>query len=215
MPARVVEFRAVSSIDPKDSVSVDFDLFVDPDAESKIYKVPLRLQYSDLLRKNYSKTLTVALVVGDEPDLSIYVDSSTIYTAGNTGEITVKIVNKGLTNIKFLNVNLDKASGYRLLSADNVYIGNIDSDDYETVDFKLSVEDTASKSLVLPLSIEYKDANNKNYKSKVNLELPLYTSSEARKLGLVQSSNSSIFIIVIIVAIVGFFGYRIWRKRKK
>ncbi len=207
--------KVISEIDAQSIVPLEFSLMVDPDAKSKVYKVPLKMQYSDILNKNHSKTLTIALVVGAEPDLSVYVDSTTVYNAGKTGEVTVKIVNKGLTDIKFLNVKLDKTEGYKVLSPYEVYIGNIDSDDYETADFKFSVEKKIKDKVALPLTIEYKDANNQDYKKKVNLELPIYTSSEAEKLGLVKGNGKIKWIAILVVIAGGFFGYRMWRKKHR
>jgi len=207
--------KVISAIDAQSSASLEFNLLVDPDAKSKVYKVPLVIQYSDILNKNQSKTLTIALVVGVEPDISVYVDTTTVYTAGKTGEVSVKIVNKGLTDIKFLNVKLDKAEGYKALSPYEVYIGNIDSDDYETADFKINVDKKSKEKIILPLTIEYKDANNQEYTKKLSIELPIYTNSEAKKLGLIENDNKGIIFVILIIAVVGFFAYRRWKKRRK
>ncbi len=207
--------KVISAIGPQATLPLEFNLLVDPDAKSKAYKVPLRIEYSDVLNKNYSKTRTITLIVGVEPDLSVYVDTTTVYSAGKTGEVSVKIVNKGLTDIKFLNVKLDKAEGYKVLSPYEVYIGNIDSDDYETADFKINVDKASKEKVILPLTIEYKDANNQEYTKKVSLELPLYTNSEAKKLGLVENGNKGILFAILIIAVVGFFAYRMWKKRRK
>ena len=207
--------KVISFIDAQATSALEFNLIADPDAKSKVYKVPLRLQYSDILNKNYSKTLIVALVVGVEPDISVYVDTTSVYTAGSTGDISVKIVNKGLSDLKFLNVKLDKSEKYKVLSPYEVYIGNIDSDDYETADFKLSIDKTKDKKLVLPLAIEYKDANNQEYTKNMNIELTLYTKSEAKKLGLIEGNGTSWIFAVIILLAAGFFAYRFWKKRRK
>ena len=207
--------KVISYMEPQSSKSIEFELLVDPDAASKSYKIPLTVRYSDALNKNYNRSNIVTLVVGGEPDVSVYIDSSTIYNAKSAGEITVKIVNKGLPDMKFVNVKLLNGSKYRIISPSEVYIGNIDSDDYETADFKLYIEKASDKKVVLPLAVEYKDANNKNYKNVINLELPLYSSSEAKKLGLVKGNGSFKWIVIIVLAAAGFFGYRFWKKRKK
>ena len=178
-------------------------------------KIPLTIRYSDALNKNYNRSSIVTLIVGGEPDVSIYIDSSTIYKSKSAGEITVKIVNKGLPDMKFVNVKLSNSSRYRVISPSEVYIGNIDSDDYETADFKLYIERVSDKKITLPLAVEYKDANNKNYKNVVSLELPLYSSSEAKRLGLTEGNGSFKWIVLIVLAVGGFFGYRIWKKRRK
>jgi len=207
--------KVIPFIDAQALSALEFNLIADPDAKSKVYKVPLKLQYSDVLNKNYSKTLIVALVVGVEPDISVYVDTTSVYTAGSTGDISVKIVNKGLSDLKFLNVKLDKSEKYKVLSPYEVYIGNIDSDDYETADFKLSIEKTKDKKLLLPIVIEYKDANNQEYTKNMNIELTLYTKSEAKKLGLVEGNGTSWVLVAVILLAAGFFAYRYWKKRRK
>src|SRR3989344_3079898 len=207
--------KVVAYIEPQSTKSMEFELIADPDAVSKSYKIPISIKYSDTLGRNYSKSNILTIIVGGEPNVSVGIDSSTIYSAGAAGEITIKIVNKGLPDMKFVNVKLDKGDKYRIISPAEVYIGNIDSDDYETADFKLYVEKTSEKKIVLPLSLQYKDANNKDYKNIMNLELPLYSSSEAKKLGLVQGNGKVTWILLIVLAVAGFFGYRMWKKRRK
>ena len=207
--------KVISNIDPQSTALIDFNLLVDPDAKSKTYKVPLKIQYSDTLNKNYSKTNTISLVVGAEPDVSVYIDTASVYSAGKTGEVSVKIVNKGLTDIKFLNVKLEKGE-YSVISPSEVYIGNIDSDDYETVDFRINVEKTNEKRVILPLTIEYKDSNNQDYIRKENLDLPLYTNAEAKRLGLAKGrSTFSVLLILLVVAALTFGVYRFWKRRRK
>lgn len=207
--------KVVSYIDPLATVPVEFELLVDPDAVSKTYRIPMTLRYSDALNKDYNRTNLVTIVVGDEPDVSIGIESATVYRAGTAGDITIKIVNKGLPDMKFINVKLAQSSSYRIISPSEVYIGKIDSDDYETADFKIYVESGSDKKLALPLTVEYRDANNKDYRNAVNLELPLYSSSEAKKFGLVKGNGKMGWIALIIIAAAGFFGYRFWKKRKK
>ncbi len=207
--------KVISYIEPQSTKQIEFELLVDPDAASKSYKIPISIRYSDAISKNYSKSNIITVIVGDEPDVSVGIDSTTIYSAGTAGEITVKIVNKGLPDMKFVNVKLANSEKYRIISPAEIYIGNIDSDDYETADFKLYVEKTSEKKLLLPLTVEYKDANNKDYKNTVNLELPLYSSSEAKQLGLVKGNGKLTWVLLIVLAVAGFFGYRMWKKRKR
>jgi hypothetical protein len=207
--------KVISYLEAQASKPVEFELLVDPDAVSKTYRIPVSLKYYDSLNRNFSKSNFVTVVVGGEPDVSIYADSSTVYKAKSAGEMTVKIVNKGLPDMKFVNVRLANSSKYRIISPAEVYIGNIDSDDYETADFKLYVEKTSDKKLILPLTVAYKDANNKNYKNIVNLELPLYTSSEAKRLGLSEGNGKAGWLALIVLAVAGFFGYRYWKRRRK
>jgi len=71
------------------------------------------------------------------------------------------------------------------------------------------------KDVVLPLLIEYKDANNNEYSSDIELPLGLYSASEAKSLGLKKGNNTVGIIIVLVIVGVGFFFYMRWRKKKK
>jgi len=68
---------------------------------------------------------------------------------------------------------------------------------------------------LLPVKLEYKDANNNDFDEIINLKLNLFSASEAKKFGLVNGNGfMGIFIVIIIVA-AGLFFYRRYRKKKK
>lgn len=197
------------------NATVSFNLMAEPDADSKLYKVPIEIEFYDRLGTRYSKNETVGLIIGDEPDLSIIIDSSEIYSSRGTGEVTIKFTNKGVTDIKFMNVELEESDNYEILSTKEVYVGNIDSDDYETADFKLTLNNVKGSEVILPLLVEYKDANNNEYSKKIELPLKLYSASEAKAAGLKKGNNAVGVVIVIVIVAVGFLIYRRWRRKKK
>ncbi|MFH1642910.1 MAG: COG1361 S-layer family protein [Nanoarchaeota archaeon] len=203
--------KTITILDPGKETDFKFNLIADPNAEANVYKVPLSLIYSDELGKNYSKQLIISLVIGEEPDLAVNFEESTITAPKTKGTVSIKFINKGTNNIKFCYVTLLEDNGYSILSTENVYIGNIDSDDYETVDFDLYIN--SEEDIFLPLTVEYKDANNKDYKKNIKIPLKIYSSEDAKKYGIVQSNSKVGIMIVILIVITGLFFY--WRIRKK
>jgi len=218
---RSVPFATIGSTNRKiikqmgadSEATVSFNLMAEPDAESQLYKVPIEIEFLDRLGVVYTKNETVGLIVGAVPDLSVIIDDSQIYSSGGTGEVTIKITNKGVTDVKFLNIILGDGE-YQILSTKEVYVGNIDSDDYETADFEISLGKVKG-DVILPLLVEYKDANNNEYSKDISLPLKLYSSSEAKAAGLKKGSNAVGIIIVLVIVGAGFFIYRRWRKKKK
>ena len=180
-----------------------------------MYKVPISLQYLDELGKGYSKNATMGLTIGAVPDLSITLDDSEIFESGKAGEIIIKVVNKGVTDIKFMNLRLEESDDYRILSTDEVYLGNIDSDDFETAEYNLFIEKSRGKQVNLPLILEYKDANNNEYIDRIQLKLDLYSASEAKKFGLTTSNGFVGIFIIIIIVVAGLFYYKKYKKKKK
>jgi len=207
--------EVIEKIDKNEEATVRFNLIGEPDAQSDIYKVGVVFDYYDGLGNSYTRNNTIGLIVGSEPDLSVNIDSTTIYQPGKSGSVTIKIVNKDVNEIKFLNVKLEESENYSIVSPSEVYVGNIDSDDYETAEFDIFVKNKKEGEIVLPILLEYKDANNRPYTDEIKLKLPLYGMSEAKQFGLVKSNGKMGFIIIILVVVVGLVVYTRWRKGKK
>ncbi|MCK4521464.1 MAG: hypothetical protein KAU20_02740, partial [Nanoarchaeota archaeon] len=128
--------------------------------------------------------------------------------------ISVKFVNKGSSDIKFVYATLQNSKEYEIVSPAGVYVGNIDSDDYETAEYTIYVKRTRKKSLALPLLIEYRDANNKLYTENMNINLKLYSASQAKRYGLIKSNKAIGFFITVIIVAAGIFFYRKYKKKK-
>ena len=207
--------KSIYKIDSRQSYEFEFKVLAKPNADSGVYKVPLSVSYLDELGKSYLKNVTIGLTIGAKPDLSITLDDSEIYESGKSGEIFVKIVNKGVTDIKFMNIKLMPSDNYRILSNEEVYIGNIDSDDYETADFELFIGGSKEKKVSLPVVLEYKDANNNDFKERIELTLDLYSASEAKKFGLKKGNGFVGNLVIVVIVVAGLFIYRKWRKHKK
>jgi len=206
--------KNIYSLDSKQSYEFSFDILVNPETAAGVYQVPLKISYSDKLGSRYTRNGTIGLVVNAKPDISVTLDETEIYSSKMAGEVVVKVVNKGVTDIKFVNMKLLGSESYRILSNREAYLGNIDSDDFETADFRIYVS-SKENEFKLPFVLEYKDANNNEYSDNFEIEVPLFSSSEAKKLGLAQNSSKFTWIIAIAVLAVGFFFYRKYRKKKK
>ncbi len=207
--------KSIYKIDAKGNYEFDFKVLANPEAKSGVYQVALKIAYSDDLGKNYVRNGTIGLIIGAKPDLSVTLDSYGIFESIDSGQIVVKVINKGVTDVKFMNVKLMPGDGYTILSSDESYLGNINSDDYETADFKLFIKKSKKKEIMLPLALEYKDANNNNFKENVNLPLTVYSTSEAKKLGLFKGAGKVGFVIMAVVIIAGLLADRKWRKARQ
>ncbi|MBI2653514.1 LPXTG cell wall anchor domain-containing protein [Candidatus Woesearchaeota archaeon] len=202
--------KVISYIEPQANLPVEFELLADSDAASKAYKIPLILKYSDVLNKNYSKTNLITIIVGDKPDLGVTLERTEVYTSGTAGNVVLRLVNKGNPDIKFLNVKVIPTENVKVIGADEVYVGKLDSDDFSTAEFRLYVK---GKNLVkIPAQLTYKDSNNNNYKENREVELKLYGSSEAKNFG-VKKNNGFGYIVAVLLVIGGAYYY--FRRRKK
>ena len=203
--------KTLNNLERGEKEDIVFNLIADPDAEAGVYKIPLVVTYSDNTGKNYSLSDNIiGLVVGDSPELVVFIESSELKAAKKAGNVNIKFVNKGTSDIKFLYSKLKQSEDFEIISFKEVYVGNIDSDDYETAEYKIYLK--KAKEVVLPLHIEYKDANNRLYKKNINLPLRIISAKIAGE----KSGGSKVvgFLIIIVIVVVGVFIYR-KRKRKK
>ena len=199
--------KDIDEIDDDDSESVSFDLKASTDAAPGDYNIPYVITYIDSSTdENVEKTGSFGMRISAKTEIDFSVETKDAIV-GNTGKVSLNIINRGLGEIRALSVELIP-NGFELLSNENEYVGTIDADSDELVTFDVIFK---SKSATLNAKIEYKDFENKDKTETVNLPLKVYDREEALKLGLVKNPNYTPYIIVIALIIAWF----VWRKIKK
>lgn len=190
--------------------SVKFSMIADTSAEIKVHSIPVSLSFKDNRGASYTQDTRFSLVMAAEPELTAVVDSTTISSEGQAGTVTLKVINKGIMDLKYLNMRLASTDQYEVLSASNeAYIGNLDSDDFETVDFIIKPK---SKNVQLWAIVEFKDTYNKEFERQFYLPLRVFSAAE---LGTGGSSLPFIIGIVVVLVIIGYVIYRYKKKRKQ
>ncbi len=186
------------------------------DAKSGIYKIPIKAIYKEDEETKEINSL-ISLTVNSKPIISGNVEEG-LLLKGVENEVSIKIVNKGLSDIKFLEVEVNKANYYTLLSPKSEYIGDLDSDDFESAEFKIHFKSNSPTNARIPLVIKYKDVLNNEYEESFNLEAKVYNPEQAIQLGLIQKNNTTTYIAIAIILIIIYIIYRRikkYLKRKK
>lgn len=204
--------KKIYKIEPGSMESVVFNLMALPDADSGVYKIPIEITFIDGTGQNYTKRSIIGLIVGTDPDLSVIVDSSMVYKTGDIGDVVLKFVNKGLSDVKLMNVVLKPSANYEIISENEVYIGNIDSDDYETAEYRIKVKKAVKGVTTLKLNIEYLDATNEKYSEDRDVALRIVS---AKKLGIKENGALGRLVGFILIVVIGYFVYKRWEKKKK
>lgn len=210
-----IPFTAIGSSEKKlddlnedDDDSATFVLKVSTDAIPKDYDIPYTVRYTNSdtdERENRSGIFGIRVSAKTEIDFSAEKENAIV---GSQGKISLKIVNKGLGEIKFVSVQIFP-QGYKLLSSDKVYIGNIASDDSDFASFDVVFETSMP---TLSARVTYKDFDNNEKSEMVNLPIEVYTQEQALSLGLIKQSRTGLYIGIIIPLLIIWY---IWRKIKK
>lgn len=211
-PLGSVTEKNIDSLSQGSSRELEFRVITLADAASKIYKVPLEINYFDEFGNQFQSIDVISLIVGSKPLLDVNIEKSEL-VAGRSGKITFEIVNSGLTDAKFLNARLFGSENYDILSSPNVYVGSVDSDDVENVDFEIFARQAGAVNL--PLQITFRDANNKVYTETIAVQARVYTLDEAKQLGIAKNNSTFMTILVILAIVILYFIIRrILRSRK-
>jgi hypothetical protein len=193
--------------------SLDFRVIADPEAAPGLYKVPLTITYNDEKGNSYSVSDILALTVGETPNLKVYIKKSDVLQSNSAGKLTLEIANAGSSNIKFLEVTLLPSEDYKLVSTtDYFYLGDVDADDTESEEINIFINKKVEK-LSVPVQLKYYDANNKPFQQTLELEMDLYSSSQLKKFGVIATSNTWIYILIILLGIGGWIYYKKFYKK--
>lgn len=201
--------RKLSLLKSGESADLEFNLIASPELSEGVYSSYLIIDYVNKIGNEKQDNDTFALVIKSEPTIFIKIDDSTIYSGEDTGEVTITFVNNDVADIKFLTVELQDTEDYEILSTDKMYIGDLDSDDFESIDFNLKMT-TPRSEVPLPMKITYKDTLNNDYIEETEVTLKIRSAED---LGVESTSGIIIAIIVVLIIIVIFLIYRKLRKK--
>ena len=190
----------------------EFEIIALNNAKSVIYKIPVTITYKQNESVN-KKNFLISLIVDSKPNIDVSLEKS-ILLKGKNNEFFIKITNKGLSDTKFVELEINKGK-YNLLSEKKYYIGDIDSNDFESIKIETFFEKDSPNNINLPVSIIYKDELNKEYQDSFDLNLRVYSESEAIKLGLLENSNTVLYVFGILLTGVIYFIYRRLKKKVK
>jgi hypothetical protein len=200
--------KKLSVLSAGETATFSFKVIPYPSAVSGIYKVPINITYFDDLNNKFTQLDVIGLIVGDEPDISIVLDQVSLMQGFQKGIVPVKIVNKHVVDVKFLDVTVKEDSSFTLLSPKENYIGNLDSDDFETLDIEVFNKNKEASSIKVPLSVVYRDANNNQFEQEVVIEVQLLG------VDVQQKEKTSPVTYLIILVVIGFIAYFFWRRHK-
>ena len=236
-----VEPLSSSDIIPIGSTSVAFDtipakgqisrtvLFgIDPLASSGYYSIPMKIR----LGTGQSFNTSVGILVQAASKLSVTSETNPItMSPGSTADLTVKLSNIGDSAIRSVIVTLssDKVT---IISGEENFLATLNVDDTSSAVAKVRASSSVKpEDNALTATITFKDSNNQEHNVEKTIYLSTSTAGSVSQSstgtttsnGTYQSRNSSqqglmgllpYAIGAVVIAVVGFFGYRWWKGKK-
>ncbi len=120
--------------------------------------------------------------------------------------LTLEILNIAKADVEGLTIDIPKQEGVEIFGAKTNIIGNLDSNEYTTADFKAELQEG-----IISLKIHYTDQTNerRSIEKQISFEPEYFPKTKSG-----PSAGTYIILIIIIGGIVYFF-YRKAQKKKK
>ena len=206
--------RFLDKLKDGDDERFSFKLIAIPSAGSGIYKLPIQITYEDNEGQLFSKSELISVTINAQPELKVSLELESTLIKGQENEFSIKIINSGLSDVKFLYLSVNDAPGINFLSEKEQYIGDVDSDDFDSVSFKAYISESSSNLITLPVTIKFRDSTNKEFILSKTVSLNIYSLESAQELGLAKKPNYTIYIVVVIL-VLWYFIRKYLKKRKR
>ncbi len=192
------------------AATASFRLIADTGAKAAYYKTRVTLHYTDYSGKAHVSNSTIGLLVYNEPKFELALKEAKVFTQKSNGEVVLSISNTGPADILFMTAELVETPEYLVISSPMIYVGNLEADDFETANFDIRTGSLKPGSISLNVRLSYMDNLNREIVRNEVVKLPIYSSSDAKKFGLVKSSSNfavtyfsmGIQVIVIVFLIL-------------
>lgn len=204
--------KRIGRIGPGEEKEVTFPIKAESDADEEAYKVPLGFNYEDEMGNKWQKIEYTGLTVGGEPQLEMgFANIDEMPVPGTTRDVSLRIVNRGLSEGKFLEIELLPHESYEVVGEPDTYIGHMQPDDFDSPSFDIYINPD-SELVEIPVELDYRDSEGNVITEQQTVTFRTYSREEIDRLGLDEESSMLIYVIVLIL-IIGLFYY--YRRRKK
>lgn len=213
VPYQMTNQQSLRQLNAGEAHIFTYFVIVDESASAGVYEIPFSLSYEDDTGNEYTVNQSFGLLISATTDLDFNLEEFDIFRKGSKGDVVVSVSNTGASELKFMSLEILESEDYVVLGSNKEYLGNVDSDDFETSTFEIYVLDN---EVDLQLQVNYKDTYNEEYKESVNLSLPIYTEEEITMYGLsVNGGSYGNIWLYLIFALFGYFCFKGWRKEKQ
>lgn len=204
----------IDEIEVNKAVNNQFALVIDPSAAIGVYSIPVSLNYYDETKNTtYSTTKFIGLVISGKYNFVVALESQDVIAPGTSGGANIKIANAGTQDAQFLTVKVKDSDVFKQITPQVVYVGSLDSNEYDTEKFNFKVSSSTSPNFYYPftLQLEYTDSYGNPYKEIYNVNIKVSNPTELQK----EQTFSPILIgiAILVIIVVAYIVYKKIRKK--
>ena len=164
----------LESLDVGETANVSAQVVVNPGTLPKAYYLPLKLEYFDSNKTQYSSTESIGLKVSGKIEPGASAENGALFYPGSSSELTVDVYNRGNEDAKYLLVKA--AADFMQLEQEEFFIGSLEPDDFDSITIKGRVSANAAPGEhLVRLVFSFKDSFENP--GEVARELPVVVRS--------------------------------------
>lgn len=197
---------------PGQSTQLKIMLGVDSKADLKTYLVPITMKFQDENKQDFSQTRYIGLRVEAEPEIEAIIGAVDPEAyPGGTSDVSFDLFNAGIAEAQNTVIELAGEKEMNIFYPTG-FIGSLKADDYDSFSTKVQFSPSISPGThYITATIYYKNSS---------LEPRTMTKTIPIKIAAGPANNGSgavvlAFVVIIILAVVGFFAYRNFWKPKQ
>ena len=196
--------RFIGAVGDHEQKDASFRFLVDSKAGVKAYEIPLSIDFFDAAGAKHTLQKTIGIALDGRPELQLFLQRADALTPGNSGRVTVRLVNKGFAGVNFLSIKLLPTNDYDVTAPTDAYVGDLDSDATATQDYEITLKKNATAgTLPLKLELRYKEANSKaDHVEAVDLPINVLSAGDYAAKQPTGSMSLPILISEALIALV-------------
>lgn len=199
----------VDSLLPNEEIHLPIKVIVDPNTIPGIYPFNLMMMFTDKTGNQQVLNNTVGIKIEGDIDFIVTLESEENILPNSKGKINVRVANSGTENARFL--TLHSYSKYATIDPKTIYIGTLDSDDYDTETLTLFLGNIQPGNYPLTLQLNFRDSYGNFYSKNYTLEFQVFSPLEVQKKK--GTSISTILLIIFLFSTI-YLIFKNFRRRK-
>jgi hypothetical protein len=198
----------LGTLETQQTKEFEIPVFVEQEPGTKFVKFNLKW-----IEENVEKEqeILIPITINSDAEVGIYLEAKpTPLSSGTEHTLSVTVSNLGSYKISNVVVEIKENQAFEILNVQKEqYIGNLDSDSFSTVQYKIKVNPNAKGSYPIEFDVKYKDQSGLWITQKI--ENKIYISSKPNNNG----NNEIYYLAGILIAAGVFYWFKIRKKKVK
>jgi hypothetical protein len=192
--------RSYGRISSGEDILLEYKLLVDANAPNGTYKMKIRYGSSPTVLEEKEFEITVNEQEKDADLKALFVEIEPAAYPGGTAKLTMDIINRNPGTAYFTVVSA--RSDVALIERNEVYVGNLESDDFDSVDFDLKIRgDAQPGEYPVHVTMQYKNKDSVPLEKNDTINIKIISANEAQQSTRGEPPITNIIILVIVLLI--------------